>query len=228
MDSYDICSACSCFIKTAETACPFCGAEHHARSRPVARARRMSRAQWLALGSALVLTSCGGSVKPGPTGTQGSGQQGGDDNDAQAGTDSGQTTGDDTDAAETVDAVATGGDASTIGHVEAGAEPDASEVADAPASCTVPRTTFQCAGSSCNSASQYCYISYGGTEVACEDDNAGGYFPQQCLTCPTCDCVSQYIGGPGCKCVDLGGGAIGVQCAGCYGAPPTRLELLAA
>jgi hypothetical protein len=74
-------------------------------------------------------------------------------------------------------------------------------------------------------------MDYDGTENACEDDNAGGSFPQECLSCPTCDCVSRYSG---CRCVDLGGGAfgvgggIGVQCAGCYGAPPTRLELLAA
>jgi len=188
----------------------------------------MSRAQWLAVGSALVLTSCAGSVKPGPTGTQGSEQQGGGDGDAQAQADSGQTTGDDSDAAQTVDAIATGDDASTIGDVDAGQASDATGGEDAPATCAISHTTFQCAGASCNAATQYCYISYGGTQVACEDDDAGGYFPQQCLTCPTCDCVSQYISGPSCKCVDLGSGAIGVQCAGCYGAPPTRLELLAA
>lgn len=234
MDPYDICTACSCFIKATEPRCPFCGAEHRHVPRPPVRARRMSRAQWLAVGSALVLVSCGGSVQPGPTGTQGSGQQGGGgEGDAQAQADSGQSTGDDTDAAQTVDAVATGDDASTIGDQDAGQAPDVTDVdvigeEDAPATCTVSHTTFQCAGASCNAATQYCYISYGGTQVACEDDNAGGYFPQQCLTCPTCDCVSQYISGPSCKCVDLGNGAIGVQCAGCYGAPPTRLELLAA
>lgn len=230
MDAYDVCSACSCFIKTAETRCPFCGAEHRASPRAAVHVRRMSRAQWLALGSALVLTSCSGNIKPGPTGTQGSSQQGGDDGDAQAQTDSGQSTGDDSDASEAVDAVVTGDDGSTIGQAEAGDEPDASEEAeaDAPASCNVPHTTFQCAGTACNTATQYCDLSYDGSQVACEDDNAGGYFPQQCLTCPTCDCVSQYISGPSCKCVDLAGGGIGVQCAGCYGAPPTRLELLAA
>jgi hypothetical protein len=73
-------------------------------------------------------------------------------------------------------------------------------------------------------------MSYDGTQVACED--AANGIPQQCLSCPTCDCVSQYIGAS-CNCVDLGGslglgGGIGVECAGCYGAPPTRLELLAA
>jgi hypothetical protein len=220
MDPYDICSSCSCFIKTAETHCPFCGAEHRPRARSVVQARRMSRAQWLALGSALALTSCGGIKDPGPTGTQGSGQHGGgDQSDAEAQGESGQGTGDD---------AATSDDASTIGTLDAGQAPDVTGNEDAPVTCAVSHTTFQCAGQSCNAATQYCYISYGGTEVACEDYSTGGYFPQQCLDCPTCACVSQYISGPSCKCVDLGAGAVGVQCAGCYGAPPTRLELLAA
>jgi hypothetical protein len=228
MDPYDICSACSCFIKAAEAHCPFCGAEHRHAPRAPVPIRRMSRAQWLALGSALVLTSCGGSVKPGPLG---SGQQG-EEGDAQQ-ADSGQSAGDDSDAA-----VVTGDDASRVGPLDASSQPDVGDedVADkdvtgdedAPAGCGVSHTTFQCAGTSCNAATQYCYISYGGTQVACQDDSNGGYFPSQCLDCPTCDCVAQYISGPSCKCVDLGGGAIGVQCAGCYGAPPTRLELLAA
>ncbi len=224
MDPYDICTACSCFIKIAETTCPFCGAEHRPHPKPVVRVRRMSRAQWLALGSAIALTSCGGIKDPGPTGTQGSGQHGGgDQSDAEAQGESGQGSADDSDAA-----IATGDDASTIGTLDAGSPPDASGVEDVIVACAVSHTTFQCAGQSCNAASQYCYISYGGTQVACEDDSTGGYFPQQCLSCPTCDCVSQYISGPSCKCVELGEGAIGVQCAGCYGAPPTRLELLAA
>jgi hypothetical protein len=230
MDPYDICSACSCFIKAAETCCPFCGAEHrHAAPKSPLRVGRVSRAQWLALGSALVLTSCGGSVKPGPIGTQGAGQQSeGNEGDAEAQRDSGQNTGDDTDAAQTVDAVATGDDASTIGDPDASQAPDVTGDEDAPATCAVADITFQCAGQPCKATSQYCELSYAGTEEACVDDSTGGYFPQQCLSCPTCDCVSQYISGPSCKCVDLGGGAIGVQCAGCYGAPPTRLELLAA
>lgn len=235
MDPYDICTACSCFIKTTESLCPFCGAEHRHVARPPVRARRMSRAQWLAVGSALVLVSCGGSVTSGPTGTQGSGQQGGGggEGDAQTQADSGQSTDDDTDAAQTpdvgttVDAIVTGDDGSTADQ-DAGQAVDGTGDEDAPATCTVSNTTFQCAGQPCNAATQYCYMSYAGTEVACQSDTAGGYFPQQCLDCPTCDCVSQYISGPSCKCVDLGNGAIGVQCAGCYGAPPTRLELLAA
>jgi hypothetical protein len=192
MDPYDICSACSCFIKTAETCCPFCGAAHRHVSKEPVRARRMSRAQWLALGSALALTSCGGITDGGHTGTQQSSQRGGD----QGGV------------------MATGTNCS-------------------PLYTTLLSTTFACAGQSCNAATQYCDISYDGTQIGCEDDNGGGYFPQQCLSCPTYDCVSQYISAS-CKCVDFGGGAlglgggIGVGCAGCYGAPPTRLELLAA
>ena len=194
MDPYDICSACSCFIKSAERCCPFCGAEHRPVSKAPVRARRMSRAQWLALGSALALTSCGGITDGGHTSTQQSSQGGGD----QGGT----------------------------------------NVAPAGTSCSesfggVLNPMFTCAGQPCNAATQFCDMSYDGTELVCENDDAGGYFPQECLSCPTCDCVSRYIGSS-CQCVDLGvavgpGGGIGLSCSGgCYGAPPTRLELLAA
>jgi hypothetical protein len=190
MDPYDICSACSCFMKTTETCCPFCGAEHRPVAKAPVPARRMSRAQWLALGSALALTSCGGITDGGHTGTQQSGQPSGDQGNV----------------------VATGNCSASY--------------------ATLLNRTFACAGQSCNAATQYCQMSYDGNQVTCEDDGTG-YFPQECLSCPTCDCVSRYTGSS-CTCVDLGGaiglgGGIGVQCSGgCYGAPPTRLELLAA
>ena len=154
---------------------------------------RRSRAQWLALGSALALTSCGGITDGGHTSTQQSSQGGGD----QGGT----------------------------------------NVAPAGTSCSesfggVLNPMFTCAGQPCNAATQFCHLDSDGAELACEDD-ADGEFPQQCLSCPTFGCVSQYISSD-CKCVDLGiavdlGGGIGLSCSGgCYGAPPTRLELLAA
>ncbi len=224
MDSFDLCTACSCFIKRTETRCPFCGAEHVHVPRPPVGARRMSRAQWLALGSALVLTSCGGSVQPGPTGTQGSSQHGGDDQgDAQAQADSGQGGGDDTDAS-----TVTGDDASTIGQEDAaGDAADEAVVHAGDAGSCAAGGLFICAGSPCNAGTQFCQMSYGGTDVACSDDNNGGFFPQECVACPTCACVSQHLFG-NCQCVERNGGGIGLQCATCYGAPPTRLELLAA
>lgn len=54
MDSYVLCVSCDCFIKQQEQACPFCGAA--AKKSPSERPRpttRMSRGQWVALGTTL-------------------------------------------------------------------------------------------------------------------------------------------------------------------------------
>jgi hypothetical protein len=61
MDAYDLCSACACHIKTEESNCPFCGASHAERPRTARRwFTRVSRAQWLAFGSALAAVGCSG------------------------------------------------------------------------------------------------------------------------------------------------------------------------
>src|SRR5579871_6799125 len=72
MDTLEICRACACFIKRTEVRCPFCGATHVAVARPPLRGPRMSRATWLAVGSALAVAGCGGSVSgfPGSGSTQ--------------------------------------------------------------------------------------------------------------------------------------------------------------
>jgi hypothetical protein len=52
------CSACGRHVKSHEPSCPFCGAVIEAGSNAPLRARRMSRAEWLARGSLIALASC--------------------------------------------------------------------------------------------------------------------------------------------------------------------------
>ena len=61
-----LCAECACHIKTTETSCPFCGAVREAKGPgPAAVApARMSRAQWLALGSALAALGCSSEATP--------------------------------------------------------------------------------------------------------------------------------------------------------------------
>jgi hypothetical protein len=61
MNRYDSCSSCSRYVKRMDATCPFCGA--HKATTKASRAsvgRRMSRAEWLAVGSAMVLGGCSG------------------------------------------------------------------------------------------------------------------------------------------------------------------------
>ncbi len=61
MSRYDLCAWCSRHVNRAEVACPFCGAHKAAaKARHFSVDRRMSRAEWLALGSAMVLGGCSG------------------------------------------------------------------------------------------------------------------------------------------------------------------------
>jgi hypothetical protein len=75
MDAYEICKGCSCFVKRAEARCPFCGVEHVAARGAPRRIPRVSRAQWLAVASALTVTGCSGAVAS-PSGSSSSGGAG--------------------------------------------------------------------------------------------------------------------------------------------------------
>jgi hypothetical protein len=61
MNRYDLCPSCSRHIKRADTTCPFCGAHKSAATAwRAGTGRRMSRAELLAVGSAMVLGGCSG------------------------------------------------------------------------------------------------------------------------------------------------------------------------
>jgi hypothetical protein len=245
MDAYETCTACSCFIKEAETRCPFCGAAHAPAARAPVRVARMSRARWLALGSALTLVSCGGVDNPGSNGNQlsgehgggggggtgGSGGNGGGGGEAGGGGEGGGSGG------AGGEGGGSGGGGGSVAEVDAsapdatidvtdGGAPDVVVADDGSGSCS-PQGTFDCNGQTCNAATQYCQMSpFGGYQVGCNDDDGGIWFPPECGSCPTCACITPYLTG-NCQCVELDAGGIGLGCATCYGAPPTRLELLA-
>ncbi len=88
----------------------------------------------------------------------------------------------------------------------------------------VPAGSFACGSSACNRATEYCALSSSsGSPEGCDEDD-GEPFPSQCTSDPTCDCVSAHILGS-CHCIELDDGAgIGIECAGCYGSPPARLD----
>jgi hypothetical protein len=221
MDAYEVCSSCACHIKRAEVRCPVCAAPRTMSANVTRLAARMSRAQWLAFGSTLTLVSCSGAVQPAPSNGADSGSPSQEVADANAPpawdgsrpTSVADAGGHDADAEAVADTGSPGDDAA----------PEAS-------ACTVSGT-FACAGATCDRASQFCEIYSGGTEFGCLADDAGAgtfSFPPECYGCPTCACVGPKLGGP-CQCIDIDdGGGIGIECIGCYGAPPARLERLLA
>ena len=212
MDAYEICKGCSCFIKRAEARCPFCGVEHVAARGAPRRIPRVSRAQWLAVASALTVTGCSGAVAS-PSGSSSSGEQG---EDHDAATDAAVSR----DGGAAADAHAALPDAHAEATTEAGVQPEASTA------CSAALQPFECGTTLCNPATDYCNrVTYGGGYFSCEANDAGYPFPEQCTACPTCECISSYITGA-CHCIELDAGGIGIQCAACYGAPPARLERL--
>ncbi len=209
MDPYEACRSCACYIKRFEVRCPFCGAPHTWSARGATTPSRMSRARWLALGSSLVVAGCGGASDPTSSGR--SGEQGSTDG-----------------AVDTGQPSAQGGDSGASGDAEQVSDSSQTVLADAAeaSSCTVSTAPFACGTQTCDPSSQFCQMySWGGG--ACVADDAGSFFPPQCYDCPTCTCVAPTLWA-NCHCLDLDGGGIGIECAGCYGSPPTRLELLEA
>jgi hypothetical protein len=113
---------------------------------------------------------------------------------------------------------------------------------------TAGGATFPCGDAgACSVATQFCGVSAHQTGCGndfylvyeCAPKEGNLQFPAECLDLPKCTCVEAYLpappppwenGGSGTSCSeDDAGGVIltygsGGQCAGCYGAPPARLE----
>jgi hypothetical protein len=218
MDAYDVCQSCACHIKRHETNCPFCGAGHRSASRKAVRPSRMSRGQWLAFGSTLaVVGGCSGAVDPVPPSGGNTGQVSGMQPLPDASFDAPSTQpGDDASSTPVPDGSVVADTSPT---------PDASQQPDVAPGCN-PSGSFACNPNlMCDSATQYCSMVSGGGGIACESQTISPPFPAECAGCPTCDCISAHLIA-NCHCTQMGEG-VGIECAGCYGSPPARLERMA-
>ena len=212
MSSLSPCRACQCFVKSEDSACPFCGAEMNVRALK-RTAPRMSRAAWLAVGSsiaalsgvaALAACSSTGATAPTAPGTVGASDSGGD---AQS------------DAPAEVEATfGCGPQVSNFGSPQPQYCKLASELCMATweplPPCAITENTFSC-------------VSF----------DASPYTSSCGVHTPTCNCIAPNLpdGGEyeGWSCADLDGGGVeiddGIRCQqGCYGSPPARLERLIA
>lgn len=230
MRPYKVCAGCGCYVRRADAACPFCGAVCGRKVACCARApdaSRVSRAQWLAFGSAAVLGCSGGS--------------------------SGATVKDATASIETGSAVDAAGAAvgADAGQGDADVAADASMAAEAASPGFTPGVgSFVCLSGSrevwqfdsgggfvavpldaavtCDRATQYCFHLGGPSSLP---EGCQAYDASFAAITPHCDgglrrcsCVTFNCSASGCENDDAGG--LTVTCGECYGAPPARLERL--
>jgi hypothetical protein len=205
-DAYEPCSGCACLVKREEASCPFCGAPRTPGHRRVRRVARMSRARWLAFGSALAGAGCTGLLAPAPAH---------EEEDASS------------DGASMADA-AVRRDA-TVAHDaakdRAAREVDAVAEAGEPDAAVDPGPTW-CGSTACDPATHYCL---GQCQLFAPELSCGGYDQPDAAwgPHPTCGSFGRCCASWGCQhCQedDAGGVSISCSCGGCYGSPPTRLD----
>jgi hypothetical protein len=225
VDAFETCASCARHVKRSETSCPFCGSPRMPGcAAPSVPSRRMSRAQWLALGSAFASVACA------PGSIASSGDESRPHESAVRDAAAGQVAPND---AEALDASASDGDAATV--PEGGGDDGADGAAVCP---SLAPGTFVCGTTAvCDRATEYCWSgrpSWADGNCFTYDDAGVNPLPAQCLGCPTCDCLAMnagYVGGGFCPfgavpwgCIDVEGGGIVLSCGhnSCYGAPAAR------
>jgi hypothetical protein len=264
MHPYYACAVCACYVKKGDFSCPFCGAMNRAPAVETSgRSVRVSRARWLAYGSALAALGCTSNGASGPAQAEdaaardeaGAELEASHPYDGAAGVDSSVV-----DSEVERDAPIPDG-ALDVTRPDAGLPSDAA-IPDAPPADAAggdggfrsAEGGFSCfwdnqqdAAALCDRAAQWCFISesanYGPSACRPLDTNCtadvdagtachtmfqwdaaacgGGYRRCACLTMTVC-------GGGGGGCSDDGLGGLTVSSCTCYGAPPSRLERLAA
>ena len=250
--AYDSCPSCGRHVKQADKICPFCGAMRVAGTARFARSAArppssISRAQWLALGSAVVSAVILCACKDGDdAGDEASSRESGPYNKAPAGADS------TTDEAESITAATTDGarqytldeGGAAEGRDSADAAPMASGSDSAPGGWLTPGEGGEPCGDqqdpakTCDRATQYCYAHgidptvcgsfattctpYRGVGDAC----VGSDFYWDAAACDgglrRCACLNMTCTEGWCSNDDAGG--ITLSCGPCYGAPPARRE----
>ena len=238
MNHYTQCSACSRLVKASDSACPFCG--EATRSPSVSWSRRplppLSRAQWLARGSALAVVSC-----------TGSGAMPSSAMDASVSREEASHSAPSDSAA---DDSAPG--ASAVGDPvpsDAAAAADRTDGDGGSSNGVVASRSFPCgtdvdASLQCERATQICLSLSGGGGFSCISQDGstlhayqGGTYASPDSAAVSCDACAGpagctfYYGPPGScwpsSCSEDDAGGVTVSCGECYGAPPARLERLA-
>jgi hypothetical protein len=224
--AYDSCSSCGRHVKRADTICPFCGAMRVAGAARFTRSATrppssISRAQWLAVGSAVVSTVILGACKDGnDAGDGASSRESGPSSEAPVGVDG--TTGDAARMASGADMAPGGWLTPGEGRTPCGDQHDAAKTCD--------RATQYCYAHGidptvCGSFATTC-TPYRGVGDAC----VGSDFYWDAAACDgglrRCACVDMTCQEGWCRDDDAGG--ITLSCGPCYGAPPARRERLVA
>jgi hypothetical protein len=228
MNRYTQCSSCSRLVKAGDSACPFCG--EATRSPSVSSSRRplprLSRAQWLARGSALAVVSCTGSGAM-PSSTM----------DASVSRE---------EASHSAPGDSAAGDSAPS---DAAAAADRTDGDGGSSNGVVASPSFPCgtdvdASLQCERATQICLYYSGGPGFSCISQDGstlhayqGGTYASPDSAAVSCDACAGgagctfYYGPPGScwpsSCSQDDAGGVTVSCGECYGAPPARLERLA-
>jgi hypothetical protein len=201
-------------VKSHEPACPFCGqvlAPTTSGPAPGRATKRISRAAWLALGSA-AMTGC--------TGGQVASRAGESPTDASVRDASGSET------TAVRDALATDDAADGAGQTS-----DPADAADARALEAGP-IGLPCGGLTCEAGAEFCVVFYG-----CETYEVPSGPEPQCVSIASCgeagagfNCPDIAPGNNSCYPIDDSGLSFtsSADCNPCYGAPPARLERLRA
>jgi len=180
----------------------------------------MSRAQWLAFGSTLAFVGCTGNVESLPSSVgEGDGTKDSGNATYEAGSESSHP-----EAGVTAEAGVGHDDAGVTVEAAAEAATEAATEAGPVVGCASRTGYYECGSNICDRSIQACFQGacewYGALPETLSVDAAAA-----CGPCPSCECLQPTLY-PSCQCTEDAEGTLVISCAGCYGAPPARLERL--
>lgn len=209
------CSGCFRHIKGHESTCPFCDTPTEQRNAPLPRIRRVSRSEWLALGSSLTMASCAGTPHIGTQETSGGDGAGG--------------------TSSISSQLPSGGYHSTLGGSYAGGgytqyASGGSSLGATDYLLPADAGSLACGTGYCDGATQVCASLPAPPLYRCVDYKAVGSTNGTSVCTapvPSCSCYTTPVADHyACNCADIDGGVL-LSCHTCYGAPPARFERLA-
>jgi hypothetical protein len=256
MGHFYACASCARYVTEADEACPFCGASRDERCQAAPpRPPRMSRARWLAYGSTIAAVGCSGGGTAGGAGQDATAPREAAAVELEAGREDTASPHDASPPGEggggTDGDVSAEGDVAGDGQIaEAGADCGGSDLGgfapaqgsfvclQAPYSLSLGNSAYSDASLICDRATQYCvlYSTGGACESLSDTCSARYYLEPKPGACDggvlRCECLTGCFAPPSASmvalCMDDEAGGVTIACHSCYGAPPARLERLAA